>query len=166
MRAIVAVDQKWGIGRGNDLLFSIPEDMKFFRSTTLGKVIVIGRKTLQSFPGGKPLKNRVNVVLSRSGEWEGCVSVKDIPSLMREIGRFSDDDVFVCGGASVYRELIPYCTEAIVTKVFADGNAEVFFPNLDEESGWVLQSQSEPVESNGYAISFCVYKNTSVKAFE
>ena len=166
MKIIVAVDENWGIGKGNDLLFSIPEDMKFFRTQTTGKVIIVGRKTLQSFPGGKPLKNRTNVVLSRSGEWEGVISVKDIPSLMREISHFSSEDVFVCGGASVYKELLPYCDTALVTKVAADGGAEVFFSNLDADSNWVLESEGSPIFDNGYSICFCSYKNVNVKQFE
>jgi len=163
MKAIVAVDKEWGIGKGNDLLFSIPEDMKFFRSTTMGKVIVLGRKTLESFPGGKPLKNRTNVVLTRNGSWDGVISVNGTEALMREIGGFCEDDVYVCGGASVYRELLDYCSEALVTKVDAIGGAEVFFPNLDVLPNWELESCSEPIESNGYAIRFCTYRNTSIK---
>jgi dihydrofolate reductase len=163
MKAIVAVDREWGIGKGNDLLFSIPEDMKFFRTTTTGKVIVIGRKTLESFPGGKPLKNRTNVVLTRNGSWDGVISVNGIEALMREISGFSDDDVYVCGGASVYKELLDYCKEALVTKVDAIGGAEAFFPNLDELQNWELICESETIESNGFKISFCTYRNSCVK---
>lgn len=159
MKLIVAVDREWGIGKANDLLFSIPEDMKFFRSTTMGKVIVIGRKTLQSFPGGNPLKNRVNVVLSSALDRDDVTVVNDIPSLMREIGRFPADDVFVCGGASVYKTLLPYCSEALVTKVDAVGGADTYFPNLDEAEGWVLTEEGEPIETNGYVIRFCKYAN-------
>ena len=163
MKAIVAVDREWGIGKGNDLLFSIPEDMKFFRTTTTGKVIVIGRKTLESFPGGRPLKNRTNVVLTRNGSWDGVISVNGIEALMREISGFSDDDVYVCGGASVYKELLDYCKEALVTKVDAIGGAEAFFPNLDVLQNWELICESEPIESNGFKISFCTYRNNCVK---
>ena len=163
MKAIVAVDKEWGIGRGNDLLFSIPEDMKFFRSTTMGKVIVLGRKTLESFPNGKPLKNRTNVVLTRNGKWDDVISVSGIEELMSVLGGFCADDVYVCGGASVYRELLDYCTEALITKVDAIGGAEVFFPNLDLLDNWVLQNQTEQIESNGYKISFCTYVNNTPK---
>ena len=164
MRAIVAVDEKWGIGKNNALLFEVPEDMKFFRETTLGKVIVVGRKTLESFPGGRPLKNRVNVVLSsKLNEVEGAVVVNDIDALMREIGHFPPNDVFVCGGESVYRALLPYCDEALVTKIFADGSAGAFFPNLDEVQNWELAETSPEKESNGYKFTFCKYINKKVK---
>ena len=166
MKLIVAVDSEWGIGKNNGLLFSIPEDMKFFRQTTTGKVIVIGRKTLESFPGGKPLKNRTNIVLSSNLVCEGVTVVKDIPSLMREIGHFTADDVYVCGGASVYKALLPYCTEALVTKVDAIGGAEAFFPNLDEADGWTLKEEGEPIETNGYTIRFCKYANNKAMPLE
>jgi len=159
MKAIVAVDAEWGIGRDNKLLFSVPEDMKFFRETTIGKVIVVGRKTLESFPGGKPLPRRTNLVLTTKGKIDGVVTVADIDALMREIGGFSSEDIFVCGGASVYRTLLPYCDGALVTKIDAVGGADAFFPNLDEEKGWKLVSESEVKESGGYKIKFCGYVN-------
>lgn len=163
MKAIVAVDERWGIGKDNGLMFSVPEDMKFFRRTTTGKVIIVGRKTLESFPGGAPLKNRINVVMSRSLNVEGATVVNSKEQLMREIGGFPPDDVYVCGGASVYSELLPYCTHALVTKISAIGNADVFFPNLDEMEGWTVESVSEQTVSNGYSIKFYTYKNNNVK---
>lgn len=163
MKAIVAVDERWGIGKDNGLMFSVPEDMKFFRRITTGKVIIVGRKTLESFPGGAPLKNRINVVMSRSLNVEGATVVNSKEQLMREIGGFPPDDVYVCGGASVYSELLPYCTHALVTKISAIGNADVFFPNLDRAEGWTVESVSEQTVSNGYSIKFYTYKNNNVK---
>jgi len=165
MKIIVAVDRKWGIGRDNGLLFSVPEDMKFFRTTTTGKVIIVGRKTLESFPGGQPLKNRTNVVLSRGPVRDGVTVVDGLPALMRVLGDFNDDDVYVCGGASVYRMLLPYCSEALVTKIDADGEADTFFPNLDEEYGWRVGEILSEAESNGYRIKFCRYINEDIKSF-
>ena len=161
MIAIVAVDEKWGIGRKNSLLFSVPEDMKFFRQTTTGKVIIVGRKTLESFPGSKPLKNRVNVVLSSSAEFDGAVCVKNIGELFSEIKKYNDDEVFVCGGASVYKILLPYCEKAFVTKIHQDGNADAFFPDLDSAKDWEL-TEKRPEKSGELDIDFCVYENKNV----
>lgn len=164
MKAIVVVDKNWGIGRNNDLLFRLPADMKHFRETTSGKVVVMGSNTLLSFPEGKPLKNRTNIVLWPDGEKrEDCTVVASLGELFAEIGKYPEDEVFVVGGAMMYRTLLPYCSEAVVTKVDADGGAAVFFENLDAAVGWACVSESGLVETNGYAIRFCVYKNSRVK---
>lgn len=163
MKAIVAVDKNWGIGKNNDLLFSIPEDMKFFRQTTLNKVVVMGRKTLESFPNKSPLKNRVNIVLSSSLNKDGCIIVNNIEELKEKIKEFDGDDVFVIGGATVYKLLLPYISTALVTKVDADGGATVFFENLDKLSNWKMESESEEIETNGYKIKFIEYKNLETK---
>ena len=147
-------------------MFSIPKDMKFFRETTAGKVVVMGRNTLRSFPNGKPLKNRVNIVLTHGDAGEGAVTVHSMEELFREIKKYPPEDVFVIGGASIYKMLIPYCTEVLVTKVDADGGAEVFVPNLDEDKNFKLVQISEPIEDNGYIIRFCTYQNTAVKEQE
>lgn len=160
MKAILHADKKWGIGKGNDLMFSLPQDMKFFRETTRGKVVVMGLNTLRSLPGGNPLKNRVNIVLSpEEVKKDGVVTVHDFGELFEELKKYPPDDVFVIGGASVYRALFPYCSEILVTRVDADGGADVFVTNLDEDERYVLQSESEPVEDNGQTIRFCTYRN-------
>ena len=164
MKAIFHADKKWGIGKGNGLMFSLPKDMKFFRETTAGKTVVMGLNTLRSFPGGKPLKNRVNIVLSPEDVAEDVVTVHNLKELFEKIRKYPADDVFVIGGASVYRELLPYCTEALVTKVDADGGADVFVPNLDEDDDFELAFESEPEEDNGYAIKFCTYRNFAPRA--
>ncbi len=163
MKAIVAVDEKWGIGKNNDLLFSIPEDMKFFRATTLNKVVVMGSNTLKSFPNGNPLKNRTNIVLSTKLKREDCLVIDSLEKLLETIKAYPSDDVYLIGGAMLYKTLIPYCSEALVTKVFADGDAEVFFPNLDSLDGWELKEQSEVIESNGLSFQFTTYKNSNIK---
>ena len=163
MRAIFHTDKKWGIGKDNDLMFSIPKDMKFFRETTSGKVVVMGKNTLRSFPGGKPLKNRVNIVLTHGDAGDGVITVHSVEELFREIKKYPPEDVFVIGGASIYKMLIPYCTEVLVTKVDADGCAEVFVPNLDADENFQLLRESEPIEDNGYMIKFCTYRNLAVK---
>lgn len=161
MKAIVAVDKNWGIGKNNDLLFSIPQDMKFFRQTTLNKVVVMGRKTLQSFPNGNPLKNRVNVVLSSTPQKDGCITVNSLPDLLQEIKKYPADDVYVIGGAMLYKTLLPYCSEVLVTKVDADGDAQVFFENLDALSNFTCIKESEVLEDNGYKFKFTTYKNSN-----
>ncbi len=164
MKAIVAVDKKWGIGKNNDLLFSIPLDMAFFREQTKGKVVVMGSKTLKSFPNSKPLKNRTNIVFHRGSEfYEGCIIVKDLQELKKVLDGYNAEEVFVIGGGSIYKLLLEYCTEVLVTKVDADGDATVFFENLDQNENWQCINESEPLESNGYNFKFTTYKNKNIK---
>ena len=166
MKAIVAVDKKWGIGKKNELLFHLPEDMKYFREKTLNKVVVMGSNTLKSFPNGKPLKNRTNIVLFPGGEKrEDCTVVGSLDELSKELKKYPADDVFIIGGAMFYKTMLPYCSEVLVTKVEADGGAEVFYENLDEKKEWKCVSVGEPIETNGYTIRFTVYKNSEVKEF-
>ena len=158
--AIVHVDKEWGIGKGNDMMFSLPKDMKFFRETTSGHTVVMGGNTLRSLPNQKPLKNRVNIVLSKGHVCDECVHVKDFEELKAELrAREKQEKVFVMGGGAVYKALLPYCNEALVTKVDEVGGAEVFFPNLDEDESFVCVSEGEPIEDNGHTIRFTRYKN-------
>ncbi len=163
MKAIVAVDKNWGIGKGNDLLFAIPEDMKFFRLTTLNKVVVMGANTLRSFPNGNPLKNRTNIVLSTKIERDDCTIVRSYDELFSELKKYNDEDVFVIGGARVYKDMLPYLEEVMVTKVDADGDAEVFFTNLDNLSNWKMVYEGEEQISNGYKFRCTTYKNLDIK---
>ena len=166
MKAIVAVDKKWGIGKKNDLLFSLPADMAFFRKTTLNKVVVMGSNTLKSFPGGNPLKNRTNVVLFPGGEKRAdCIIVDSMDELKVELKKYPTDDVFIIGGAMFYKTMLPYCSEVLVTKVDADGGAEVFYENLDELPNWSCVYESESEQTNGYNIKFTTYKNSDIKEF-
>ena len=160
IRAIVAVDEKWGIGKKNDLLFRLPADMKYFREKTLGKTVCMGYNTLLSFPNGKPLPDRKNIVICPEGVKRDDVAVVfNMQDMLAEIKK--EKDVFVIGGAMFYRTMLPYCEEVYVTKVKADGGAEVFYENLDEKENFVCVSESAPVETNGYEIRFTVYKNTA-----
>lgn len=166
MKAIVAVDKNWGIGKKNDLLFSLPADMAYFREKTLNKVVVMGSNTLKSFPNGKPLKNRTNIVLFPGGEKrDDCTIVQSLDELREELKNYQADDVFIIGGAMFYKTMLPYCSEVLVTKVDADGGAEVFYENLDALPNWEMISASEEQETNGLKIRFTVYKNLKTLNF-
>ena len=166
MKAIFHADRAWGIGKQNALMFSLPKDMQFFRETTRGKVVVMGLNTLRSFPGGRPLKGRVNIVLLPAGERaEGVVCVHSLEELLSAVKAYPQDDVFVIGGASVYRLLIPYCTEALVTRVDAVGGADTFAPDLDADPDFCLIRESEPIEDGGYTIVFRTYRNLAPRPF-
>ena len=169
MISILHCDKNWGIGKNNDLMFRLPEDMKFFRATTSGKTVVMGSNTLLSLPGGKPLKGRTNIVLWPDGdearaEKEGYILVRTLDELFAEVAKYPADDVFVIGGAMMYHTLLPYCSRVLLTKVDADGGAEAFFDDLDAKAEWKLVSESAPVEDNGYTIRFCTYENSEVKS--
>ena len=163
MKAILHADREWGIGINNGLMFRIPADMKFFKETTVGNVVVMGGNTLRSFPNGNPLKDRVNIVLSKTEEErDGLVVVRSLEELLTEIKKYDKDKVFVIGGAAVYKALLPYCDEVLVTKVDAVGGADTFFENLDRNPDFELVYSSEPTETNGYTITFTTYKNNKL----
>lgn len=145
MNLIVAVDQNWAIGKGNKLLVSIPNDMKFFRETTMGKVVVMGRKTLESFPGGKPLVNRKNIVLTTDTTYsvEGATIVHSKEEVLKELEQYEQEDIFVIGGESVYRQFLSSCDTAYITKIDHEYDADTFFPDLDAMEEWNLAGVSE-----------------------
>lgn len=159
---ILNADRNFGIGKRNGLLFSLPLDMAFFRKTTSGHVVVMGENTLLSFPGSKPLKNRINVVLSAdiTHNYKNVVNVHSFDDLLNYIAyALEKEDVYVIGGASIYRQLLPYSDEVLLTKVDADGGAEVFFENLDKREDFELVNQGEPLMDGDIPIRFCTYKN-------
>jgi len=145
MNIIVAVDQNWGIGKENRLLVSIPTDMKFFREETTGKVVVMGRKTLESFPNGLPLKGRTNIVLTRDRNYhvKDAVIVHSIEAVLEQLKSYDSEDVYVIGGESIYREMLPYCDTAHVTKIEFAYEADTYFPNLNELPEWEETAASE-----------------------
>lgn len=171
MQAILHCDSKWGIGKGNDLMFRLPKDMKFFRTQTTGKVVVMGSNTLLSFPEGKPLKNRINIVLWPNSaeakiraQKDGFILVESLPELALELAKYPTDDVYVIGGAMMYHTLLPYCKKVLLTKVREDGGAQVFFDNLDELPNWKQVYSSEEIEDNGHTIQFTTYENSDTKS--
>ncbi len=145
MILIAAVDKNWGIGKNNELLTHIPADQKFFRETTTGNVVVMGRKTLESFPKGEPLKNRTNIVLSGNREYKktGVSIFNDLDSLLKELEKYEKDSVFCIGGATVYKELLPFCDKALITKIDEAYEADAFFPDLDSMPEWEITDISE-----------------------
>ena len=161
--AIVHADKEWGIGKDNDMMFSLPKDMKFFRETTMGHTVVMGGKTLRSFPNQKPLKNRVNIVLTRGQVCDECVVVHSYERLKAELKSRENEEIFIIGGGEIYKELLPYCHGALVTKVDAVGGAEVFFPNLDENPDFVCVDEGTPIDDNGLTIRFTKYENQNVQ---
>ena len=145
MNLIVAVDKNWAIGCGNKLLVSIPQDMKFFRETTMGKVVVMGRKTLESFPGGQPLKKRINIVITRDKNYsvKDAIVVHSVEEALEELKKYNEEDIYVIGGESIYRQMLPYCKVAHVTKIDHAYEADTYFPNLDEMDEWEITGVSD-----------------------
>ncbi len=160
MKLIVCVDRNYGIGRDNSLLVRIPEDMKYFRATTLNKVVVMGRKTLESFPNGLPLSNRVNIVLTTNPDYskKDAIITHSMDELDEILKDYDDDEVFVIGGESVYRALLDRCDEAYVTKVDYEYEADAFFPDLDKDDDWKLVAESEEHTYFDICYTFCVYR--------
>ncbi len=161
MNLIVAVDENWAIGRDGDLLAHMKEDMKFFRKITGGHVVLMGRKTLDSFPGGQPLKNRVNIVLTGNPEFEreGVNAVHSVEELLNVARQYPEEELFVIGGGRVYRELLPFCKKAYVTHIHkAFPGADTWFPKLSESSEWRLAETGETYEQDGFTYTFTVYE--------
>ena len=160
--SILSADKKWGIGKRNGLLFSLPIDMKFFRTTTSGHVVAMGENTLLSFPNSKPLKNRTHIVLSAdaSHNYEGVINVHSFDEFLSKIKEYSlNEDVYIIGGASIYNQMVPYVDKVLLTKVDEDGGAEVFFHNLDEDINFECVESSEVINDNGHNIRFTTYIN-------
>lgn len=145
MNAIVAVDNNWAIGCKNSLLVRIPADHKNFRQETTGKVVVLGRKTLETFPQGMPLPNRKNIILSANPDYQvkDAVVVHNKEELDAELQKYPTEDVYIIGGESVYRQMLPECDVVHVTKIDHDYEADAYFPNLDEDGEWEITAESD-----------------------
>lgn len=145
MNVIVNVDKNWAIGNKGKLLVSIPNDMKMFRNETLGKVVILGRKTLTTFPQGQPLKGRTNIILTRDETFSApdAVVVHSVEEVLEEAKKYPPEDVYVIGGDSIYRQLLPYCDTAIVTKCDQAYEADAYFPNLEKDPVWQMTGESE-----------------------
>lgn len=145
MNLIVAVDKNWAIGNKGNLLVRIPNDQKMFQQETTGKVVVLGRKTMETFPGRQPLKNRTNIILSKKPDYQakGAIVVHSIEELLEECKKYSSEDIYIIGGESVYRELLPYCDTAHVTKIDRAYEADAYCPNLDKDAAWEITADGE-----------------------
>lgn len=145
MNMIFSVDRNWAIGYKNNLLVRIPDDMKQFREKTTGRVVIMGRKTLESFPNGKPLKDRVNIVITNRADYkaDGAVIVHSIEEALEEAKKYNTEDVFVIGGGSVYKDMIQYCDTAYVTYIDHAYAADTFIPNLDKMEEWYIAEESD-----------------------
>ncbi len=160
MNIIVAADKNWAIGNQNKLLVNIPADMKFFRAETTGNVVVMGRKTLESFPGGMPLKNRTNVVLTSNHNYQvkDAVIVHSLEELMAELRKYQEEEVYCIGGESIYRLLLPYCKTAHVTRIDHVYEADTYFPDLEADPEWELTGESEEQTYFDLEYRFCRYE--------
>ncbi len=160
MNLIAAVDSNWAIGNKERLLVSIPNDHKHFREETTGKVVVLGRKTLQTFPQGLPLKNRTNIILSRDRNYEvkDALVVHSVEEFLEELKKYNEEDVYVIGGESVYRQLLPYCRTAHITKIDHSYEADAFFPDLDSDPEWEITADSDEMTYFDIAYTFLKYE--------
>lgn len=163
MKAVVAVDKNWGIGYENKLLTSIPSDMKFFRETTMGHVVVMGRKTLESFPNGLPLAKRTNIVLTRDPNYQvkGAVIVHSQEELLEELKKYEGEEIFVIGGGSVYESMLPYCKTIFVTKIDYAYQADTYFPNLDKLPEWEMTEEGDEQTCFDIEFRFTKYERKS-----
>lgn len=145
MNLIVAADNNWAIGNKDKLLVSIPNDQKHFREETTGKVVVLGRKTLSTFPQGLPLKNRTNIILSRNPQFtvKDALVVHSLEELLEELKKYPSEDIYIIGGESIYRQMLPYCDTAHVTKIDHAYQADTYFPNLDKDPEWEITADSD-----------------------
>lgn len=162
---IVAVDNKWGIGKKNDLLFHLPKDLAWFKAQTLDSIVFCGYNTLLSFPGSKPLKGRSTICLCPEEiERDDCFCIHDFDKAVRLVKELAKTkNVYIIGGAQTYRSFLPYYDEVLVTKVDADGEAEVFFPNLDENTDFIGKPIGRPVQDGDYIIQFYTYKRKTLE---
>jgi dihydrofolate reductase len=162
MNVIVAVDNNWGIGCGNELLYSIPEDMQYFRKKTKNKVVIMGLCTFMSLPNSKPLKNRVNIVLSHEDIIiENAVVCRTVEQVLSEAKKYDPADVFVIGGQSVYELFLDYYTYAYITKINAGADADRFFPDIDKINGWKVVAESEIKKHGELEFKFLEYAKTA-----
>ena len=155
MQAIVAVSQSWGIGKGGDLLFRLPSDLRRFKAMTTGHTVIMGRKTLDSLPGGKGLPHRRNLVLSRQSDF--APDRAEVIHSVEDILKTAEDDTFVIGGQQVYEQLLPYCARVYVTKVLSDPEADAFFPDLDKLPEWKVASAGEMLTENSLSFQYVEY---------
>lgn len=160
MKLIAAVDRNWGIGLNGRLLVSIPSDQKFFRNETYGKVVIVGRKTLATFPNGLPLEGRTNIILTHDKNFKAknATIVHSVEEALEAAAEFSGEDVYVIGGESIYEEFLPYCDTAIITKIDHAFEADAHMVNLDELNNWSITAESEEQTYFDLEYIYCQYE--------
>lgn len=159
MKTIVVVDQNWGIGKEGQLLAHLPGDLKYFKEKTLGKVVVMGRETLESLPGSKPLPGRTNMVLSRNPQFVAdCMVYNSMEQLFKELENYPVEDIFICGGEKIYRQFSPYCDSYLVTKIEESFPADKHFEDLDKREDLAVYWESPVQEEKGIKYKFVEYR--------
>lgn len=163
MNIIAAVDSNWAIGNKDELLVRIPNDQKHFREETTGKVVVLGRKTLSTFPQGMPLANRTNIILSKNPDYKvkNALVVHSVEELLEELKKYRSEDIYIIGGESIYEQLLPYCDVCHITKIDKSYEADRYFPNLDEMPEWEITQDSE--EQTYFDLEYLFLKYERVK---
>lgn len=168
MKLIAAADKNWAIGNKGRLLIRISDDQKFFKNTTMGHVVVLGRKTLEEFPKAKPLVGRTNIILSTNPDYtaEGAIIVHSTEELFDTLKAYNSDDIYIIGGESVYNKLYKYCDTAIITAINKEFEADAFIPNLDRDDDWTVVSESETMLSNDIEYKYLTYSNSKAVKFD
>ena len=163
MNMIVAVDENWAIGNKGELLVRIPNDQKMFRNETINKVVVLGRKTMDTFPQKQPLPKRTNIILTRNPEYtvQDAIVVHSVEELLEELKNYNSEDVYIIGGDSVYQQMLPYCDVAHVTYIEQSYAADSYFPNLDKDPEWALVAESD--EQTYFDITYYFRKYERIK---
>lgn len=161
MNLIVAVNENFGIGKDGKLLYSLSKDMNYFKEKTKGKIVIMGDKTLESLPNGKPLEKRTNLILSNNPNLvvKNAQIFNDLESLLKHVSTLPEDDVFVIGGAMVYELLLPYCKKAYITHIYDTKEADRFFPDITQMPNWILVEKGPIQTENNISFAFCIYKN-------
>ena len=164
MNIIAAADKNWAIGNQGQLLVSIPRDQEMFRKETLGKVIVMGRKTLESLPGKQPLYGRTNIVLTGNPDYKvkGAVVCRSFSEAREELSKYADQDCFIIGGQSIYEQFLPFCSKAWVTSIDYAYNADTYFPDLDADPSWKMTAESEEQTYFDLCYTFRLYEKTEL----
>lgn len=168
MNAIVAVDSNWAIGNKGQLLIRIPADQKRFREITTGGVVVLGRKTMDTFPGKRPLPNRTNIILSTNPDYkvQDGIVVHSIEQLIEELKSYPDESIYIIGGDSVYKQMLPYCNRVYVTKIDREYEADSHYPNLDADTDWRIEYESEEQTYFDTTYTYVDYVRKSKKSSE
>ena len=164
MNLIVAVDKNWGIGLRGKMLVTIPADQRFFRDETMGKVVVMGRKTYEALPTSHPLVNRTNIILTKDRNYKvkGAIIVHSIEDLLELLKEYRSEEIYIIGGQTIYEQMLEYCDVAHVTKIDFAYQADTFHPNLDEDENWVIAAESD--EQTYYNLEYTFVKYVRKRA--